>query len=169
MVQRLSQLSSQATDGKKTNTSTPYEQSLASSFLISADMEHAVHPNYSEKHEAEHRPYMNEGTVVKINANVRYATNSPGIVLLQECAKRAEPASFQPSHSKISKLGGVPLQLLVVRNDVHCGTTVGSGLAAKLGVRAVDIGNAQLAMHSIRETAGAHDLEYAINLLQAFF
>ena len=88
------------TTGDSADTSTAYEQSLSTSFLVSADMAHSVNPNYSAKYESEHRPEMNAGTVVKINANVRYATNSPGIVLLQECAKRAKPASYQPPGSK---------------------------------------------------------------------
>ncbi|EHL01771.1 putative Aspartyl aminopeptidase [Glarea lozoyensis 74030] len=61
-----------------------YEQSLATSFLMSADMAHSVNPNYLGKYESDHRPEMNKGTVIKINANQRYATNSPGIVLVEE-------------------------------------------------------------------------------------
>jgi aspartyl aminopeptidase len=67
--------------------STAYEQSLATSFLLSADMAHSVNPNYLTKYEADHRPEMNKGTVIKVNANQRYATNSPGIVLLEEVCK----------------------------------------------------------------------------------
>jgi aspartyl aminopeptidase len=74
--------------------STAYEQSLASSFLISADMAHSVNPNYAHKYEADHRPEMNKGTVIKINANQRYATNSPGIVLLQEVRDFAKAIYF---------------------------------------------------------------------------
>ena len=98
---------------------TAYEQTLATSFLISADMAHSVHPNYAGKYESKHRPEMNKGTVVKINANARYATNSPGLVLLEEAAKRA----------------GVPLQLFVVSNISPCGSTIGPMLSAALGMR----------------------------------
>lgn len=74
--------------------STAYEQSLATSFLISADMAHSVNPNYTIKYEADHRPEMNKGTVLKVNANQRYATNSPGIVLIQEVrSSRGSPFS----------------------------------------------------------------------------
>ncbi|KAF2485796.1 peptidase M18 [Neohortaea acidophila] len=148
--------------------STAFEQTLATSFLISADMAHAVNPNYSAKHEPQHRPEMNAGTVIKVNANVRYATSSPGIVLLQECARRAKAASFQPPGAKTSA-GGVPLQLLVMRNDSPCGSTIGPMMSAKLGVRTIDVGNPQLAMHSIRETCGTHDVEHGVNLFESFF
>lgn len=108
-------------NGDSHDTSTAFEQTCATSFLVSADMAHSVNPNYSGKYEAEHKPQMNKGTVVKINANVRYATNSPGIVLLQEVAKRA-----QRSSGDVRKSGeGVPLQLFVVRNDSPCGSTIG--------------------------------------------
>jgi aspartyl aminopeptidase len=136
-----------------TDTVTAYEQTVASSFLISADMAHSVNPNYAAKYESDHRPEMNKGTVVKINANARYATNSPGIVLLQEVARRK----------------GVPLQLFVVRNDSSCGSTIGPMLSAALGARTLDLGNAQLSMHSIRETGGVYDVEYAIQLFESFF
>ncbi|KAF5531476.1 aspartyl aminopeptidase [Fusarium mexicanum] len=132
---------------------TTYEQTLSRSFLVSADMAHSVHPNYAGKYESSHQPAMNGGTVIKINANQRYATNSPGIVLLQECARTA----------------GVPLQLFVVRNDSPCGSTIGPGLAAALGMRTLDLGNPQLSMHSIRETGGSADVAYGIKLFKGFF
>jgi len=103
------------------DTSTAFEQTLSSSFLVSADMAHSVNPNYSGKYEAEHKPLMNKGTVLKINANVRYATNSPGIVIMQELAKRAK----KNSADKRSGSTGVPLQLFVVKNDSPCGSTIG--------------------------------------------
>lgn len=134
-------------------TATAYEQTLSASFLISADMAHSVNPNYSDKYEPDHKPEMNQGTVIKVNANARYATNSPGIVLLREVARRRK----------------VPLQLFVVRNDSSCGSTIGPMLSAALGTRTLDLGNPQLSMHSIRETAGAYDVEYAINLFEGFF
>ena len=130
-----------------------FEQTCARSFLVSADMAHSVHPNYAGKYEADHRPLMNKGTVIKINANQRYATNSPGIVLLQECARRAK----------------VPLQLFVVRNDSPCGSTIGPMLSAKMGVRTLDLGNPQLSMHSIRETGGTYDVQHAVELFKSFY
>ncbi|KAI1169839.1 aspartyl aminopeptidase-like protein [Nemania sp. FL0916] len=132
--------------------STAFEQTMAVSFLVSADMAHSVHPNYVGKYESSHQPEMNKGTVIKINANQRYATNAPGIVLIQEMARRA----------------GVPLQLFVVRNDSSCGSTIGPMLSAKLGVRTLDLGNPQLSMHSIRETGGTYDVEHGIKLFEAY-
>ncbi|KAM3065696.1 hypothetical protein ACMFMG_011401 [Clarireedia jacksonii] len=130
---------------------TAYEQTLSTSFLLSADMAHSIHPNYAQKYEPDHRPEMNKGPVIKINANQRYATNSPGIVLLQEVARKAKPsADSKGSH-------GVPLQLFVVRNDSSCGSTIGPMLSAALGSRTLDLGNPMLSMHSIRECGGAYE------------
>lgn len=171
VIRRLSVLpasesnSDRSYDKVDADTATAYEQTLSTSFLISADMAHSVHPNYPAKYESQHRPEMNKGTVIKINANARYATNSPGIVLLQEAARRAKPASSSPSSTK----AGVPLQLFVVRNDSSCGSTIGPMLSAAMGARTLDLGNPQLSMHSIRETGGAHDVEHAINLFDSFF
>lgn len=104
------------------DNSTAFEQTLISSFLISADVAHSVNPNYGAKYEADHRPEMNKGTVLKINANARYATNSPGIALMQEVANRAQVVELPNAKARSS---GVPLQLFVVRNDSPCGGTIG--------------------------------------------
>jgi aspartyl aminopeptidase len=143
--------------------STAYEQTLSTSFLVSADMAHSVNPNYASKYESDHRPQMNKGTVIKVNANQRYATNSPGIVLLQEVARRAKPSQDSTTSA------GVPLQLFVVRNDSSCGSTIGPMLSAALGTRTIDVGNAQLSMHSIRETGGTYDVEHGVRLFESFF
>lgn len=148
---------------------TAYEQTLSRSFLISADMAHSVHPNYGQKYEQQHRPEMNAGVVIKINANARYVSNSPGIVLLEECARKATTPPHPSNSSVESRKEGVPLQLFVVRNDSSCGGTIGPMLAAALGTRTIDVGNAQLSMHSIRETTGAHDVGNAIALFESFF
>jgi aspartyl aminopeptidase len=144
------------------DVSTAYEQTLSSSFLLSADMAHSVNPNYGQKYESDHRPEMNKGPVIKINANARYATNSPGIVLLQEVARKAPKMIDEDSE-------GVPLQLFVVRNDSSCGSTIGPMLSAHLGARTLDLGNPQLSMHSCRETGGADDVHHAIRLFSSFF
>ena len=144
------------------DVTTAYEQTLSSSFLLSADMAHSVNPNYGQKYESDHRPEMNKGPVIKINANARYATNSPGIVLLQEVARKA-PKTIDDDAE------GVPLQLFVIRNDVSCGSTIGPMLSAHLGARTLDLGNPQLSMHSCRETGGADDVHHAIRLFSSFF
>ena len=137
----------------ETGADSSYYRSLSRSFLVSADMAHSVNPNYAGKYEPDHRPKMNKGTVIKINANARYATNSPGITLIQEVARRSS----------------VPLQLFVVRNDSSCGGTIGPMLSAALGTRTLDLGNPQLSMHSIRETGGVYDVDYGIKLFAGFF
>jgi aspartyl aminopeptidase len=142
--------------------STAYEQTMSSSFLLSADMAHSVNPNYGAKYESDHRPEMNKGPVIKINANARYATNSPGIVLLQEVARKAPKITGDDAE-------GVPLQLFVVRNDSSCGSTIGPMLSAHLGARTLDLGNPQLSMHSCRETGGADDVHHAVRLFSSFF
>lgn len=130
-----------------------FYQSMARSFLLSSDMAHGVHPNYSEVYEANNRPHVNQGPVIKVNANQRYATNSAGIVLIKKIANAAR----------------VPLQLFVVRNDSPCGSTIGPILAAKLGIRTLDLGNPQLSMHSIRETGGTFDVVRLSDLFRTFF
>lgn len=156
IIRRLSVLPSAVEDA---DTATAYEQTLSTSFLLSADMSHAVHPNFSGKYENDHKPEINKGPVIKINANARYATNSPGIVLLQEVARKAVESDGE----------GVPLQLFVVRNDSSCGSTIGPMLSAALGTRTLDLGNPQLSMHSIRETGGTYDVAHGIRLFKSFF
>ncbi|KAJ3075629.1 hypothetical protein HDU98_003925 [Podochytrium sp. JEL0797] len=148
----LKRLSIATLDGEEPGK-TAFEQALTRSFLISADMAHAVHCNYSEKHEDNHRPFMNQGIVIKQNANQRYATSSVTTAILREVAAKRN----------------VPLQEFVVRNDSPCGSTIGPMLSAKLGLRTIDVGNPQLSMHSIRETCGVKDVQSAIDLFQSFF
>ncbi|CAO3607208.1 unnamed protein product [Cunninghamella blakesleeana] len=134
-------------------SSTAFEEAVTKSILVSADMAHAIHPNYSDKHEENHRPLMHKGTVIKINANQRYATTAVTTLVLKELAKR---------HN-------IPIQEFVVRNDSPCGSTIGPMLSAKLGLRTVDIGNPQLSMHSIREQSGVDDVKHSIDLLTVFY
>lgn len=129
-----------------------HAQSVAKSFLISADMSHAVHPNYVAKYEENHQPKMNGGIVLKTNAKQRYATDAVGAFLVKKL---------------VEKKGG-KVQDFEVRNDSACGSTVGPMLS-KLGLRTVDVGNPMLSMHSIRETAGSHDIQYCIDLFSSFF
>ncbi|OAX83962.1 aspartyl aminopeptidase [Emergomyces africanus] len=171
ILRRLSVLPG-SSSSPSADLSTAYEQSLSTSFLLSADMAHSVNPNYAAKYEADHKPEMNKGPVIKINANARYATNSPGLVLLQECARLAGTTAGNGAGAGTdtsSSFQGVPLQLFVVRNDSSCGSTIGPMLSAALGVRTLDMGNPQLSMHSIRETCGTNDVRYAIKLFESFF
>lgn len=131
----------------------PYEKMMARSFLISADMAHGFNPNFANKYDDLHSPKLNGGPVLKINANMKYATSTPGLALLRLIADNAN----------------VPLQLFVVNNNSSCGTIIGPLLASTLGMRTVDMGLAQWSMHSIRETAGARNLAMAVDLFKAIF
>lgn len=126
---------------------------VANSFLLSVDGAHGIHPNYADKHEMSHRPLLNEGPVIKYNSNVRYATNGVTAAIISMIAQKAQ----------------VPLQKFVVKNDSPCGSTIGPILSTLTGIKAVDIGNAQLSMHSAREMCGVLDVLYLSKLLTFFF
>lgn len=127
--------------------------SIRKSVLVSADMAHAVHPNYSSVHQPQHKPRMGEGLVIKTNANQRYATTSTTAWALEEIARR---------HA-------IPVQQFVVKNDMGCGSTIGPIIAENTGLRTVDVGVAQLSMHSIREQCAFDDVFYSQELFRHFF
>ena len=116
-------------------------------------MVHGVHPNYSEKHQSLHQPKIHEGIVIKTNANQRYMTDIVSSTIMRAIAERA----------------GVPMQDFIVKNDSACGSTIGPMMAAKAGIKTVDIGAPMLGMHSIRETCGVIDMLYYRNLFTTFF
>jgi aspartyl aminopeptidase len=121
--------------------------------LISADMAHAAHPNYSDKHDNGHRPEVNGGLVIKSHSGCRYATTSRVAAALRSFCNQND----------------IPVQEFMVRNDSPCGSTIGPILSAKIGIPAVDVGMAQLAMHSIREMAGSDDLVAGVNFCTQVF
>ncbi|MGB1682223.1 MAG: M18 family aminopeptidase [Acidimicrobiales bacterium] len=125
--------------------------SAARSLIISADGAHATHPNYPDRHEPDHEVALNGGPVLKINANQRYATDAASAAALELACRRAE----------------VPVQRFVTRTDLACGSTIGPATAGELGIDVVDVGVAQLAMHSAREVAGSADLEWFTAALEA--
>jgi len=128
-------------------------RALAQSIFISADMAHAVHPNYADKHEGQHLPLINAGPVIKTNAGQRYATEGVSSAHFELLCRRA----------------GVNVQKFVVRSDMGCGSTIGPITAANLGVRTVDVGNPMLSMHSIREMAGSQDHGDMIQVFKEYF
>ena len=129
-----------------------YAAMIDRSLMISADNAHAVHPNFADRHDENHGPVLNQGPVIKVNANQRYASNSETMALFRQLCAELE----------------IPVQSFVVRTDMACGSTIGPIAATELGVRTIDVGAPQLAMHSIRELAGAKDGWYLARVLAHF-
>lgn len=125
---------------------------LPASLLASADMAHATHPNYPERHEPGHQIAVNGGPVLKVHPNLRYATDGRTAAAFAVACEQA----------------GVPMQRYEHRADLPCGSTIGPMASARTGIPTVDVGAAQLAMHSARELMGAHDVAAYAAALQAF-
>lgn len=123
------------------------------SMMISVDNAHALHPNFADKHDANHGPEINQGPVIKCNANQRYATNSDTSAIFKQLCKKAD----------------VPVQSFVVRSDMACGSTIGPITASEIGVKTLDVGVPTFAMHSIRELAGRWDAYYLFRVLKEFY
>lgn len=126
---------------------------LARSFLVSADNAHAQHPNHGEYADPDNCPYMNEGVVIKFNANQRYATDGRSCAVFRAVCENA----------------GVPTQVMSNRSDLPGGSTLGSISDTLVPVSTVDIGLPQLAMHSSWETAGVQDYEFLIRAMTEYF
>jgi aspartyl aminopeptidase len=125
---------------------------LARSSCVSSDMAHAVHPNYVDRHEPQHRPIPNGGPVIKSNANQRYASTAD------------TAASFAAACTD----AGVPSQFFVSKNSMPCGSTIGPITATRLGIDTVDVGCAMLSMHSARELCGSADAELMVRALASY-
>jgi aspartyl aminopeptidase len=128
-------------------------RAMSRSILVSTDNAHGIHPNSPEKHDAAHRPVLNEGPALKVNANQRYATNSETAAILSRLADQNE----------------IPLQHFVSRSDFPCGSTIGPLTASQIGIKTVDLGIPTWAMHSIREVAGTRDVQFLFTLLREFY
>ncbi|MEO7036872.1 MAG: M18 family aminopeptidase [Polyangiaceae bacterium] len=128
-------------------------RAISRSLLVSADMAHAVHPNYPDKHDKQHRPMLGAGPVIKVNVNQSYASDGPAVAAFRTACRAAE---VTPQHFSS-------------RNDMPCGSTIGPISAARLGIRAVDVGNPMLSMHSCREMAGVSDVAPMIRVLTELF
>ncbi len=127
-------------------------RAFSKSFFISADMAHAFHPNFSGSYEPCHHVQVNQGPVIKTNANQRYATDAKTAARFIQLCEQA----------------GVPYQQYAHRTDLGCGSTIGPIIASKLGIPSVDVGAPMWAMHSIRESAGVLDHHYMISVLNTF-
>jgi len=128
-------------------------RALARSFFISADMAHAWQPNFPAAYEPDHKVLMNGGPVIKTNASQRYSTQAETAARFMGLCEQA----------------GVPCQQYAHRTDLGCGSTIGPIVAARLGIASVDVGSPMWAMHSARESAGAHDQAHMIAALTAAF
>lgn len=128
-----------------------HARARARSLLVSADTAHAVHPNYADRHEPEHRPALGGGPVIKHNANQSYATDAAGSAWFARCAADA----------------GSRAQHFVVRGDLPCGSTIGPLTATRLGIQTVDVGQAILSMHSVRELTHVDDVAAMARTLRA--
>ena len=126
---------------------------MAGSQMVSADNAHAVHPNHPEKYDKQNRVYMNRGVVIKHNANQKYTTDA------------VSSGRFE----LLCRNSGVPVQHFANRSDIPGGSTLGNIANTHVSMETVDIGLAQLAMHSVYETAGSKDLDYLIQALHAFW
>ncbi len=126
-----------------------YFRCLSGSIQVSADGAHAVHPNYSEKHDPGCRPVLNGGPVIKVNSMEKYTSSDVSSAYFRTCAEKS----------------GIDIQYFVSRNDMPCGSTIGPVISTRTGIRSVDVGNPMLSMHSVRETAGKSDHQAMIKVL----
>lgn len=129
-----------------------HHQAVANSYLLSADMAHAWHPNFTNRYEPEHLPIINGGPVIKSNSNQRYTTDAHTEALFIAICEAAQ----------------VPCQRFINHSNLACGSTIGPMSAAKTGIRSLDVGNPMWAMHSIRESAGAADHAHMIHAMAGF-
>ena len=125
---------------------------LENSLCASVDGAHATHPNYLERHDLDHIIRLNEGIVIKRNANQRYATDAVGEAIAKQICVANE----------------IPYQIFANRSDLSCGSTIGPTNAANLGVRTIDLGIPQLSMHSAREMCGVKDQNYLRHFCNSF-
>ncbi len=129
-----------------------YHRMIAASVCASGDMAHATHPNQAARHEPLHHIALGGGPVLKVNQNLRYATDGRGAAVFARACDQA----------------GVPLQRYVHRADLPCGSTIGPLSAARTGILTIDVGAPQLAMHSAREVMAATDVDLYVRALSAF-
>jgi aspartyl aminopeptidase len=130
------------------------QQVLRHSMMFSVDNAHGIHPNYPDRHDEHHGPQLNKGPVIKFDADQGYATSSVTAAFVRWLATQGDE---------------LPLQTFVTRADMRCGSTIGPITASNLGIKTVDLGNAQFAMHSCRELTGAMDTIHMHSLLSRFY
>ncbi|WP_455537950.1 M18 family aminopeptidase [Terrisporobacter sp.] len=135
------------------NSEEDYYRLIASSFMVSADNAHAIHPNHTEKSDPTNKVFMNEGIVIKYNANQKYTTDGVSAAIFKSICDSVN----------------VPYQTFANRSDIIGGSTLGNISNSHVSLNTIDIGLAQIAMHSTYETAGAKDVDYMIRAIEAFY
>jgi len=130
-----------------------FQRMIYNSFMISADMAHAVHPNAAEIHDPTNRPYINKGPVIKSHANQKYTTDAESSAVFIALCKAAD----------------VPYQMFVNRSDLNGGSTLGNVSVGQIDIKCVDMGNPMFAMHSVRELGGVADQSYTEKVFDTFF
>ena len=130
-----------------------YYRAVSSSFMVSADNAHALHPNHPEKADPVNRPAINKGIVIKFNAAQHYTTDAVSCAVYRDLCESND----------------IPVQVFTNRSDSRGGSTLGNVSNAHVSLNTVDIGLAQLAMHSCYETAGAKDTKYLIDAMTIFY
>ena len=130
-----------------------FRRAVASSFMLSCDNAHAVHPNYRQKSDETNRVYMNEGIVIKSHAGQKYTSDAVSVAIFKMICEKAE----------------VPVQFFSNRSDEAGGSTLGNIAMSQVSMNTVDIGLPQLAMHSAYETAGVKDMEYMVKAVTEFY
>ena len=131
----------------------PFTRAMNNSMLISTDNAHGIHPNYAKKHDGNHAPLLNQGAVIKVNANQRYASTDQTSAIYQ----------------RLCEITNNKVQHFVTRTDMGCGSTIGPITAGELGIRTLDLGLPTFGMHSIRELAGTQDAYTLSKTLTHFF
>ena len=129
------------------------QRAIYNSFMVSADMAHALHPNHPDKHDPVNRPIINAGPVIKIEGNQKYTTDSNSCAVFEMICKEAS----------------IPYQKFVNRSDMLGGGTLGNVSAGQLAMSSVDVGNTMWAMHSVRETSGVDDHTFMTKALKVFY
>lgn len=130
-----------------------FRRAVASSFMLSCDNAHAVHPNYRQKSDETNCVYMNEGIVIKSHAGQKYTSDAVSVAIFKMLCEKAE----------------VPVQFFSNRSDEAGGSTLGNIAMSQVSMNTVDIGLPQLAMHSAYETAGVKDMEYMVKAVTKFY
>jgi aspartyl aminopeptidase len=149
----LSDLLERLALGFSPKDSSALTRAISRSLLVSADMAHAVHPNYVDKHDKQHRPMLGAGPVIKVNVNQSYASDGPAAAAFRRACRAVD----------------VTPQYFSARNDMPCGSTIGPISAARLGMRTVDVGSPMLSMHSCREMAAVSDVAPMIRVFTRLF